>query len=227
MNKSIFLLSVTVILIFCNGCISASNGFDMSSLPPVPQKYNFPVKFYVKSFTENSSNDYNKKVFSSTFTRKFRQKLCAYYPELFTQTPEQGLQVEFYITPGARKEVNWGQSVFGAVCSWLSLGIIPAQQNRMQMLKLEVRLENLTRCSEIKLLQKLRGNGGILGFCKTRLLLADLEHNWFDGIDVLEARPEHDKDIIQFFINELYRFPEQKVMEMYISQKTKENNLLE
>ena len=229
MKKFHLIIAAALLVVFC-GCATYSNGFEkVTTGNGKVQKYPLPVKFYLKSFQELESSEYPRRVFERQDIRNLREELCRYWPDIFTNSPKNAIQIEFIVTPGAVKsEMTFGE-ITGAVFSFLTLGLVPAQQNAEQVIPFEVRLEHLSRKWDMKLLRKSRGGLGLFCIFYTRFLLPDLEYNWLEGEWGLQLRlrPEHRKDFWQLFLNELYCFPKEEIIKIHTSQKTKEMQLLE
>jgi hypothetical protein len=223
------------LLLLC-GCVEMTGGFkeeETFSQDLLLRK--FPAKFYLETLEEQE--DYSNFIsWKGLEPAVVRAELCQYWPELFTDKKENALRVKFQLEAlDAPVEDRSFLPLTCGLLSMCSLGILPAQINHWQNIKLKVAVEGAVSERDIKLQRQGNWNIGILGFCGTRHLLKSSDNQWFvvneGGINKLnsplELKEEHRKDFLRLFVMELYRFPREKMLKLYLTHKTEKTELLE
>ena len=230
-----------LLLFFCGsmllcGCVEMTGG--LRSAEEVPQNLSarsFPAKFYVESIGEdNTYSDFS--TWEKFNTASLRAELCKDWPEIFTNRKHNALQIKFqFEVQDTVKEDYDFISLSSAFFSMFTLGFSPARVNYSQDVKLKVIVENET-IEYNYILQRIgHWNFGILGFFGTRHLLKPDKKQQFEvttgGIDKLKQplvlKEEKRKDFLRLLVSELYRFPEDKLLKIYLSSKARKTELLE
>ncbi len=229
-RKKVFsVIIATLITVLLNGCSVATAAFDQESLATDAEPFSFPVKFYLKEISADPYKQYAQATSTNILItkknlKKIRDAFVKYYPELFTVSPAEGLEVAIRIKADSPESTNVLGSGLNALLSLASCMIIPVMQNSSQTWHIEIRVEKLKNTTDIKILQ--RQNVGLFG---TALLLPGLTDHCFKAKTAITWEPKEDKmkDIVRFFVNELYTFPPNDIQELYVKTKVKRMNLLD
>ena len=229
-EKIFSVIIATVITVLINGCSFASAAFDQKTLISHAEPFSFPVKFYLKELSAEPYSYYvqgkaNDILIAKKNLKKIRDAFVKYHPELFTDSPVEGLEVEIRIKAKSPEVTNSVISFFNALLSLASCTIIPLMGNSSQIWHIEMRIENLKNSANIKVLQ--RQNLGLFG---SAFLLPDLPNHCFKADYTSNPwEPKEDKlrNIVQVFVNELYTFPPNDIQELYLKKKVKRTELLD
>ena len=230
-RKKVFsVIIATLITVLINGCSVATAAFDQNSLASDAEPFSFPVKFYLKEISADPYKQYAQATSTNILItkknlKKIRDAFVKYHPELFTDSPVEGLEVEIRIKAKSPEVTNSVISFFNALLSLASCTIIPLMGNSSQIWHIEMRIENLKNSANIKVLQ--RQNLGLFG---SAFLLPDLPNHCFKADYTSNPwEPKEDKlrNIVQVFVNELYTFPPNDIQELYLKKKVKRTELLD
>ena len=228
-EKIFSVIIATVITILINGCSFASAAFDQKTLTSDAEPFSFPVKFYLKELSAEPYKSYAQAkatniLITKRNLKKLRDAFAKYHPELFTDSPAEGLEVEIRIKADSPENTTVLSSGLNALLSLASCMIIPIMTNSTQTWHIEMRIENLKNSADIKILQRQN-----VGFFGSALLLPDLPNHCFKAETAITWEPKEDKlrNIVQVFVNELYTFPPNDIQELYLKKKVKRTELLD
>jgi hypothetical protein len=211
--KFLLLICSSCILFYSTGCISYSGSLEHTGTKIAnPEKIKFPAKLYVKTYQENTP------FLSLEERRNFNRNFCKYFPELFSATPENALQINIKFVNKQQSSSASFTEILGAAATFMTLGIAPAMQDVEYKVALEIEIENINYSADAKFTNRARAIAGILGFVGTRYLLPDLKKSWFYSESMLPhflVREECRKDFLQFIVDAIYRIPPEKLQQLY------------
>lgn len=241
MKKSIVcqFVASAVLLLTC-GCI-IEGGIEDLTENEVVLPTGYTVKFYINSIQRKSFDSLHSNYKSPIRTdedyflageeeSKIRQGLLRYYPQLFSLKTENALKADIYLY-GDRKNIDLYQYPTGEQLLLFftlgTLGLIPGKETRPQQIRIEVEVAGIKRMTEYKLIRLNK-----IGTFGTNTLIASPPNPWFyidSGTDAspMNIKQEHMKDFVNLLVREFLRLPQEKITELYLSQKTREIKLLE
>ena len=230
-----------LLLVFCGsmllcGCVEMTGSLrPQGYVPQIISGRSFPTKFYVEKIEEDETYS-DCATWKKFDTVSLRAELCKTWPEIFTNRKYNALQVKFLFEVQDTVKEEYDFISFSSVFfSMLTLGFSPARINYSQDIKLKVIVENETIEHDYILRRTGHWNLGILGFFGTRHLLNPGDDQLFKvttgGIDKLtqslvlnEAKR---KDFLSLLVSELYRYPEDTLLKIYLSRKSRKTEFLE
>ena len=218
-NVAAFLIFFTSIL--WSGCVDLSARLEYQN-PPEKSFQKLPFKFYVQDVSLG-----NLSVRSSERTGRLFSR---YWPELFTDNPENALIVSYGLRINSRDNFD-PDAFFSLALSFFSYGILPAFDNYVTQAHIAVVIENsFNKTYNLLETGRRATNAGVFAILSTKSLIPKVQGAVFGksfGDKSLTVFRNREKAFLQLFVDALCSFPKNKILEYYFSNKTDVKKLLD
>lgn len=230
--KKLLLVLLAVINIIGAGCVYTQGTFSDEKNITRYKPYELPIKFYIEDISFTKARN-GLTFFSEAEAERWKNQLGKYYPQVFSNSPEQALKVKFIFKASSYAKNVPAYAPLTMLLSLPTLGLIPGINKFDMDSSLQTIIEDVEKTTQFSLKFYARGNIGIIGLLlPTRFLLPSAKNSLFtskswSAIHDYTVEEEKMKSFLKIFVAQIYSFPKEKIWILYNSKFGKNVQLLE